>query len=57
MQPQIITILMICLSSMEKRYQYVSKEGITWSNWFPYEGKKYKYQLGNKLLNEYKEKL
>lgn len=38
-----------------KRYQYWSSEGIQWCDWFPYDGEKYKWQLKNKLLNEYKD--
>lgn len=39
-----------------KRYQYYSKEGIKWTNWFPlFEGaKRPKWQVKDKLLNEYK---
>ena len=37
-----------------KRYQYYSKDGIVWTNWFKcrYEENE-KKQMGNKLLNEY----
>lgn len=38
-----------------KRYQYYSAQGIKWTDWFPYEGPQEKWQLKNKLLNEYKE--
>ena len=39
-----------------KRYQYYSKEGIMWTEWFPWESTiRDKWQLKNKLLNEYKE--
>lgn len=38
---------------MYKRYQYRSKEGIMWTEWFPYNGPQEKIQLG-KLKNEYK---
>lgn len=38
---------------MLKRYQYHSSKGIVWTDWFPYNGPLYKYQLG-KLKNEYK---
>ena len=37
-----------------KRYQYWSKNGIKWTNWFPYDGEPVKKQLG-KLINEYRE--
>lgn len=40
---------------MMKRYQYWSREGIQWTDWFPYDGERYKWQLKNKLLNEYKD--
>lgn len=38
-----------------KRYQYYSKEGIKWTNWFPlFKGaKRPKWQMQNKLLNQY----
>lgn len=45
----------ICHSDMQKRYQYWSKEGIRWTEWFNYDGEKYPYQLGKKLRNEYKD--
>ena len=37
-----------------KRYQYYTKEGIKWSEWFPYNGPEEPYQLDKKLKNEYK---
>lgn len=39
-----------------KRYQYYAVDGIKWTNWFkwPYESRD-KRQMGNKLLNEYKD--
>ena len=40
---------------MEKRYQYYSKDGIRWTDWFPYQGQKFQWQLKNRLRNEYKE--
>lgn len=40
---------------MLKRYQYYSANGLTWTEWFKYDGEKFKYQLGRKLLNEYKD--
>lgn len=40
---------------MEKRFEYFTREGKAWSNWFPYSGEKYKWQLKNKLKNEYRE--
>jgi len=46
---------MIYLSNMLKRYQYYSREGIVWTEWFKYEGEKYTWQLKNKLKNEYKD--
>lgn len=41
---------------MEKRYQYYSKEGIKWTNWFKISDNtiQTKWQLKNKLLNEYR---
>lgn len=41
---------------MKKRYQYYSKDGIKWTNWFnvPNNTVKEKYQINGKLLNEYK---
>lgn len=39
-----------------KRFQYYSKEGIKWSNWFIWDSTLMdKWQLKDKLLNEYKE--
>ena len=38
-----------------KRYQYYSREGISWTPWFPYNGPKKPWQLKNKLKNQYKE--
>ena len=38
----------------QKRYQYYSKDGIVWSEWFPYDGPEETYQLGKKLKNEYR---
>lgn len=46
---------MDCRSNMLKRYQYYSREGIVWTDWFKYEGEKYIWQLKNKLKNEYKD--
>lgn len=39
-----------------KRYQYYSKNGIVWTNWFPVDksATREKWQVQNKLLNEYK---
>ena len=39
---------------MEKRYQYYSKDGIKWTNWFKCNYSDEKWQLKNKLKNEYK---
>ena len=39
---------------MEKRYEYWTKEGKVWTPWFKYDGEKYKWQLKNKLKNEYR---
>ena len=40
----------------QKRYQYYSKDGIQWSEWFPCfdDEEEIPYQLGKKLLNEYR---
>lgn len=39
-----------------KRYQYYGPKGIEWTDWFPWEHtSRDKWQLKNKLLNEYKE--
>ena len=37
-----------------KRYQYRSKEGVVWTEWFKFRGEREEIQLG-KLKNEYKE--
>lgn len=37
-----------------KRYQYYTKEGITWTKWFPCRDTGEHWQLKNKLKNEYK---
>lgn len=38
-----------------KRYQYYSKEGICWSDWFPFSGKdREPWQVKGKLKNEYR---
>ena len=42
---------------MKKRYQFLSKDGLQWSEWFDYEGEQFKYQLKPRLLNEYKEQM
>lgn len=45
---------------MKKRYQYISKDGIKWTNWFvPYSNIKHEYQFkyGKFILkNEYSDK-
>lgn len=42
----------------EKRYQYISKDGIQWTPWFPcFEDEveePYQMKKGLKLLNEYR---
>lgn len=38
----------------QKRYQYWGKDGLTWSEWFNYNGPEEPYQFGNKLKNEYR---
>ena len=38
-----------------KRYQYWSRDGIVWTDWFKWNSDlRDKWQLKNKLLNEYK---
>ena len=39
---------------MEKRYEFWSREGKKWTEWFEYDGEKYKWQLKNELKNEYR---
>ena len=41
---------------IQKRYQYYSKDGIKWTEWFnwPHENYKPEWQLKNKLKNEYR---
>ena len=40
---------------MEKRYQFYGRNGIEWTEFFPWDTDYCpKYQLGKKLLNEYK---
>lgn len=38
----------------QKRYQYWGKNGLTWSEWFNYDGPEEPYQFGKKLKNEYR---
>ena len=40
---------------MLKRYQYMTSEGPKWTKWFPCKHTDGKWQLKNKLLNEYKD--
>lgn len=40
---------------MEKRYEHYTKNGIEWTDWFEWDGEKYKWQLKNKLRNEYRD--
>lgn len=48
---------MICRSDMTyKRYEYWVKGGKAWSSWFPWHSDmRDKWQMKNKLMNEYKE--
>lgn len=39
----------------QKRYEYYSKEGKKWTDWFNYNGPEIPYQLDRKLKNEYRE--
>ena len=38
----------------QKRYEYFSRQGKKWTEWFNYDGEEYKWQLKNKLRNEYR---
>jgi len=39
-----------------KRYQHWTREGLVWSQWFPWNGIiEEKWQMKNKQKNEYKE--
>ena len=38
----------------EKRYQYWSKNGIVWTNWFKHRGLTTTWQLKPNLKNEYR---
>ncbi len=38
----------------QKRYEYFSRDGKNWTEWFDYNGEEYKWQLKNKLRNEYR---
>ena len=38
----------------QKRYQYFTRHGIAWTKWFNYNGIEEKWQLKNKLRNEYR---
>ena len=49
--------------AIQKRYQYISKDGVVWTEWFNYcednsllrtFQKEEKYQLKNHLLNEFR---
>ena len=43
---------------MEKRYQFYSREGITWSEWYKWDCKdcpKYQLKSHPTLLNEYRQ--
>lgn len=42
---------------LETRYQYYAKDGIKWTKWFPisFKSVREKWQLKNKLKNEYRE--
>lgn len=40
---------------MMKRYEYFTKDGKQWSEWFDYNGEKYPWQLKGKLKNEYRD--
>ncbi len=38
----------------QKRFEYFSRNGKSWSEWFNYNGEKYKWQIKGKLKNEYR---
>lgn len=41
---------------VQKRYQYYAQDGIKWTPWFNWRyDSRDKWQIKNKLLNEYKE--
>ena len=41
---------------MQKRFQFYTKDGIKWSEWYEWNSDYCpKYQLGKSLLNEYRE--
>lgn len=41
---------------LQKRYQYYSKDGIKWTEWFHHRyDTEDKWQIKNKLRNEYRE--
>lgn len=40
----------------QKRYQYCSKEGLIWTNWFSTNETPQPWQLKPHLKNEYKDK-
>lgn len=40
---------------MQKRYEYWSRDGKVWSEWFDYDGEQFQWQLKNKLKNEYRD--
>ena len=44
------------MKQKQKRYQYWSKDGIVWTEWFniPMNTPEEKWQVKNKLLNEYR---
>ena len=44
------------MKQKQKRFQYWSKDGIKWTDWFniPMNAPEEKWQVKNKLLNEYR---
>lgn len=57
-QVMLIRNLMIYRSSMLKRFQYYSREGVKWTDWFEWHSTicpKYQLERHPKLLNEYKD--
>lgn len=40
---------------MMKRYQYWTRDGIRWTEFFEYDGPKLPWQMKNKLRNEYRD--
>lgn len=50
------SLFYLSMKQKQKRYQYWSKDGIKWTEWFnvPMDTPEEKWQVKNKLLNEYR---